>query len=82
MNLLGGLLTEIYKPVINVKPFNCRPCLTFWLTMLGGGVLTWLNAITAVAEVHKYGAYELMGVTFLTGIINFLYIKSKFKIYE
>lgn len=34
---LGWYLTEKREPVIKVKPFNCRPCLTFWLTLIACG---------------------------------------------
>lgn len=27
-------LTEWRGPLIKIKPLNCRPCLTFWLTLL------------------------------------------------
>lgn len=30
---LSKYLTEDRKPLFPFKPFNCRPCLTFWLTL-------------------------------------------------
>lgn len=32
-NVLSVALPAMYK-IFNHKPFNCRPCLTFWLTWL------------------------------------------------
>jgi hypothetical protein len=82
----GWLLTEVSKPVLNVKPFNCRPCLTFWLTaafnaafafaaapyLVDGGLVT--EGLTAT--------YGIAGVGVLLGLIGFFYLKSKFRTYD
>lgn len=34
---LGGLLTR--RPLLRVRPLNCRPCLTFWISALGSVAL-------------------------------------------
>lgn len=66
---LARYLTETRKPVFNVKPFNCWPCLAFWLTLLSSLALTYfINAAYLVAVVVAF--------------INYFYINSKFKVYE
>lgn len=40
--ILGFFLTEKVKPIINVKPFNCRPCLTFWFSVCFGALTIYL----------------------------------------
>lgn len=85
-HVLAWLLTEVVHPVINVKPFNCRGCLSFWLSLVG--------SVVWAVEINKYllppvdrvaGVIIFAGVVFiggLTGIINHLYIQLKFKINE
>lgn len=36
---LGWLFTEVVRLPLNFKPFTCRPCLTFWFTVVLGIVL-------------------------------------------
>lgn len=71
MYVLAWFLTEIKPLPIKVKPFNCRGCLSFWFTALSG---------TAIALA--LGAPWLILVAVFTGLINYFYIKSKFKIYD
>lgn len=32
---LGWLATEWRRPLLPFKPFNCRPCFTFWACLIG-----------------------------------------------
>ncbi|CCZ05902.1 unknown [Odoribacter sp. CAG:788] len=83
---LGWLFTEVIRLPLNFKPFTCRPCLTFWFTVIQGVILAliltpyfpWAENLQ-VSTVIRFG---LIGVGVLTGLINFLYIKLKFKIYD
>lgn len=60
------------QELIKFKPFNCYGCLSFWFTFLMG--CFW---------VHLFGhGLPFYGVAFLSGILNFLYVKSKYKIHE
>lgn len=69
---LGEYFTEIRRPIFNFKPFNCRPCFTFWAAFITGwpvyNLLTtwWASALCAV----------------VIAFISFYIIKSKFKVYE
>lgn len=81
---LAWLLTEKITP-IKVKPFNCRACLSFWLTLFFGMFLAWIlirDQTELQGQAAAYGRWFLHGWAFLTALINYLYIKSKFKIYE
>lgn len=75
-NVLGWVFTEWKRPVFNVKPFSCRPCLTFWFTAGFGMVI-------AVAQSRDGVTFWLLAlIAFLSGLINFYYIQSKIKINE
>jgi hypothetical protein len=82
----GWLLTEVVMLPLNFKPFNCRPCLTFWLTVLFDFIL----ALTAAPHFMRRGLvsdrltliYGIAGIGVLAGFINFLYLKLKFRIYD
>lgn len=84
--VLGWLLTEVIILPWNVKPFNCRPCLTFWFTVLLNFVLSWIVAPyfirRGLVSDRLTLIYGITGVGVLTGLINFLYIKLKFRIYD
>lgn len=69
--VLAWIFTEKRRPLIDVKPFNCRGCLSFWITLFFG--LIWAAV---------FGYLWLILISVITGLINFFYIKSKFKIYE
>lgn len=47
---LGGLLTR--RPLLRVRPLNCRPCLTFWISALGSVALH-LVPLHLVPLCHK-----------------------------
>lgn len=66
-NTLAWFLTEFKGPIINVKPLNCRPCLTFWLVLAAGAAVYW-----------RAGAAPLTYVFIVSlAFINYLYINSK-----
>lgn len=83
---LGWLLTEVFILPLNFKPFNCRPCLTFWLTALLNFVFAWLVAPYFIRHglvVDRLTIiYGVAGVGVLAGLLNFQYIKLKFRIYD
>ena len=84
--MLGWLLTDVIKLPLKVKPFNCRPCLTFWITSLFGIAFSYY----AVPMIFNQGLisnvltghFGIIGVGFLLGFINYFLVKSKIKIYE
>ena len=85
-HVVAYLLTEFSNWKIPGKPFNCRACLTFWLTFLGVAaaapeVAGWLVAegITIGTGITVF-AINLVGG--LLGLANFFYVKSKTKIYD
>ncbi len=84
--LLGWFLTDVRPLPWHFKPFNCRPCLTFWLTAGLNFVFAWIVApyflrrgLVADRLVVLYG---ITGVGVLLGLLNFLYIKLKFQVYD
>jgi hypothetical protein len=83
---LGWLFTEVIRLPLNFKPFNCRPCLTFWFTV---AICIAYSFIIAPVFIERgiisdaiTGYYSLTGIGFLLGYINYLSIKLKFKIYD
>ena len=81
---LAWLLTEKITP-IKVKPFSCRACMSFWLTLVFGLFLAWIlirDQTELQGQAATYGRWFLAGWAFLTALINYLYINAKFKIYE
>ena len=83
---LGWLFTEVILLPLNFKPFNCRPCLTFWFTALLNFAFAWIVAPyfirRGLALDRLTLIYGIAGVGVLMGLINFLYIKLKFRIYD
>ena len=83
---LGWLFTEAVTPVLSVKPFNCRPCLSFWLSVLLNFAFAWVVAPYFVRRGlvvdRSVVIYGIACAGILLGLINFLYIKLKFRIYD
>lgn len=75
-NALSWVLTEWKRPVFNFKPFNCRPCLSFWLTLACG---FWLVPCYGFDDTVR-GA--IVVVLVLVGLFNYIIIKSKIQIHE
>lgn len=71
-NVLGWALTEVRRPVFDVKPFNCRPCLTFWLTLFTGIAFAWYMA----------DGWPLYALAAAGAFFNFVLINSKINIHE
>lgn len=71
-NVLAYLFTEVYTLPIKRKPFTCYGCLSFWLTLGFGSAL----AFFFNAENHYYV------VALILGLANYLFVKSKYKVYE
>ena len=84
--LLGWVFTEAVAPVFDVKPFNCRPCLSFWFSTLLNFVFAWVVAPYFVRRGlvvdRSVVVYGIAGAGVLLGLINFLYIKLKFRVYD
>ncbi len=82
--ILAWLFTEKLQPVINRKPFNCRECLAFWLTLTGGifiALIAVKRSTVLTTDSAKWFARWIVGyASVFLGLLNFLYIKSKFKI--
>lgn len=74
--LLGWFLTSVVTLPIRVKPFNCRECLTFWLTFLGG------TALSVNVAPDSYHAVYLVAISLCYATIFYLLLTSKFTIYE
>lgn len=83
---LGWLATEAWRPLVNVKPFNCRPCLTFWLTILLVGifaiVVSRFTPWHEIPSVRETDFYQVAAMGVLIAFINYLTLISKTKIYE
>lgn len=81
--VLAWVVAEKLPRVIPFKPFNCRPCLTFWLTLLGCGgfILAFAQLLTDYAP-YRLVVLALLPLAFLIAFILFLIVKSKFTVYE
>jgi len=84
--VMGWLLTEVIRLPFNFKPFNCRPCLTLWITVISYLVYAWVispyfinNGLISDRFTLIYG---ITGVGVLAGLLSFLYLKLKFRIYD
>ena len=78
-NVLGYFLTEVVHPLINAKPFNCRPCLTFWLVALLGAI----SGICLFWGLPVYGyllSYAAICGAVLLGLLSFLFINKNITI--
>lgn len=84
--LLGYVFTEVVRLPLSFKPFTCRPCLTFWFTVLLGVVLACFITPyfpgVEVAQVRTVVRFGLILAGALMGLISYLYIKLKFKVYD
>lgn len=84
--LMGWALTEARAPLFNFRPFNCRPCMTFWATA-GAGlayalIVSRILARFDIAGDYWVGVYVVTLVGVLLGLINFQYVKSQYKIHD
>lgn len=73
---LSWLLVDWKGPIFHFKPFSCRPCLTFWLTLALG------VAAAAILHTSEVVFYLLLALGVLTSFINYYYIKSQINIVE
>lgn len=71
---LGEYFTEIRKPILNFKPFNCRPCFTFWSTFFLGCLLYGRDANAPV--------WLIAGMALVVALLGYTIVNSKYKIYE
>jgi len=70
-NALGFIFTEGWRPLFNFKPFNCRPCLTFWFTLWGGCLISGYLGEPLYCLLAAASAF-----------VNYQIINSKIEIYE
>lgn len=76
-NRIGRYFTEVRRPLYNFKPWNCRPCFTFWLTGTLGGIASGVLAAPA------WWLYAIcLAVSILCAFLNYFIIKSKIQIDE
>lgn len=75
-SVLATLATVPWGPLFPFKPFNCETCLTFWFTLGLGLVWSWFLSDTDA------GFAVTAAFSFVLSIVNFIYVKSKFKINE
>ena len=70
-NVIAFVFTEVRKPLINVKPFNCYGCAAFWLTLIGGAFYAGYR-----------GEWLLVALALCCAFWNFIYVKLKYKVYD
>ena len=74
VNVLGSnalaYLGTTGRAVLPVKPFNCYGCLAFWLTLIFGTLIAWTR--------NGEAFYLLLVIALLSGLLNYLYVKSKY----
>lgn len=83
---LGGLLTR--RPLLRVRPLNCRPCLTFWISALGSVALhlvpLYHKAVPVVVPLDGgVPAWLLIAAGWASSAAAFalyLYVKSKYHV--
>lgn len=81
--VLAWLFTEVIRHPLQFKPFNCRPCASFWLTLGGTAAYTWLMVPDFVADGVFPAKAMLYTTCLLLGFINYLSVKpKKYKIYD
>jgi hypothetical protein len=82
-NVLAWVLTELHGPVLDFKPFNCWGCLSFWLTLIFGfTVALEMPGNYQCPETQTVETYGIAGATILLGFVNYLWVKSKYQVYE
>lgn len=70
---LARYFVEVRRPLFNFKPFNCRPCFTFWVTFA---------MCLICSALAPFGFVWCVLGSAVLSLINYLLIKSKTKIYE
>ncbi len=81
---LGKAGTE-RRPLFPFRPFNCRPCLTFWLAMLLWALPTYHAALVCAARgwaTFPTALWGLVGLGVAAALALFFYEKSKYRIHE
>lgn len=65
--IAGYLFTEFFNPIIDKKPFNCRPCFSFWA-----------NVILDIALMLIFQAFTAFNILtcLVISFILFFYVKS------
>ena len=76
---LGRFFTEQMRPLLRVKPFNCRPCLTFHFTwQLMGGIAIGFAKLTGAVNSDNVLFVALCIV--LAAFLNYFMAKNDIKI--
>lgn len=82
-NVLAWVLTEVRQPVFPFKPFTCWGCLSFWLTLVfGTAVALEMPGGYGCPETKITEAYGILAASVLLGLINYLWVENKSKVYE
>lgn len=82
-NGLAYQLTEVWRPPFKRKPFTCFGCMAFWLTFFFGLVLGILSRQNFdCAETRTVVTAGVAALSFLLGLLSFLNVKIKYRIYE
>jgi hypothetical protein len=76
-NKLGRYFTEGRPPFFNYKPWNCRECFTYWLTLILGFIAAGLLAAPAWT-LHGV----CMALSIICAFLNYIIIKSNIQINE
>ena len=82
-NVLAWVLTENRTPLLPFKPFNCWGCLSFWFTVaFGVTVALEMPGGYDCPETQTVEAYGILGASVLLGLLNYLWVKTKYQVYE
>lgn len=82
-NALAYFMTEVWPKPIPVKPFNCWGCLSFWFTLAFGIVAAHgVPPHFQQAETRVVAGCGIAGVSVLLGLLNYLWVKLKYQVYE
>lgn len=73
VNMIAEYLTEWREPVVDLKPFNCRPCMSFWLVF-------WVLLPTFHYGYRASGDLSLAAAVSVA-FLNFFIIRAKYDIY-
>ncbi len=74
--VLGWLFTEYREPLFKFKPFNCRPCLTFWLSVLANAIVGLIISATLFPSLifAAMTIYTCIGA--VEGLVVYVYLSN------
>lgn len=74
---LSWVLTEYKGPLFHTKPFNCKPCLNFWIGWAGNTALA-----VYLSRAMDSKVIPLVLIALFIALSNYFYINSKTTINE